>query len=81
MLCQDGVGSMNELILIHNKESKEITLGKVSIFGVIEIETFPSIQVLKKFAMGILGYCLYYDPEVPQVFLEAFEDKEEKNAP
>lgn len=67
-----------EIILAHNKKGK-ILLGIISFMGIVPIKTFDSFQELRKFSMGILGYCEYFDPEVPEVFTKAFDKEEDKN--
>ncbi len=67
-----------EMVLMRGSNGR-ITLGLPSPFGILSLIDFASFEELRKFAMGILGYCEYYHPEVPSVYLRAFEDKEETN--
>jgi len=68
---------MDDVVLVSDQEGKLI-LGRVCIFGIVPLITFDSFKELRKFAMGILGCCEYFSPEVPEVFSEAFNE-EDKN--
>ena len=70
---------MNDnIILIPDKEGGTL-LGALTPFGVIPITTFSSFGELRRFAMGILGYVEHFHSEIPEVYIKAFEDKEESN--
>ena len=79
VLYQVGHGDMDDYILGY-KKGKGIMFGKETLFGIVLIEVFPSFEDLRRFAMGMLGYCDYFDPEVPEVFLRAFNNEEDNNA-
>ena len=66
-----------EAILLHNKDGS-ILLGVVSIIGIIPMMQFTSFQELRRFAMGLLGCCEFFSPEIPEVYLRAFS-KEDNN--
>ena len=64
---------MTEIFLVKNMEG-EVALGKLHYGAFIPLLTFSSIQELRKFAMGVLGFCEYVTPEVPESFIRAFEE-------
>ncbi len=67
-----------EFIVICGKDG-EILLGRATHFGIIPLVTFASIKELKRFSMGILGYCEYLEPKeipIPSVFAKAFEKED-----
>ncbi len=72
------------MILSTNKRG-DIILGKLTLVGIVPVITFSSFEELRRFAMGVLGYCEFYCPEVPDVFLEAFSggenEQREANSP
>lgn len=47
--------------------------------GTIPLIHFQNFSELRTFAMGLLGWCEYFQPKVPQVFINAW-DKEGKDA-
>ncbi len=68
---------IDKFVLITNPEG-EIMIGIPSSIGLIPVMNFSSLEELRRFAMGILGYCEYFSPKVPDVFLKAFT-KEDTN--
>ena len=52
-----------------------LILGAPTPIGVIPLMTFSSLDELKRFAMGILGYCEYFCPTIPDVYLKAFGEQ------
>jgi hypothetical protein len=54
-----------------------VTIATETPIGLLPLLYFSSLRETRKFAMGILGYCEYFDPEVPDVFIRAFEKEGE----
>jgi len=65
---------MGEVILICNKG--KILLGRASIFGFLPFVTFESFQELRNFVDGLDAFCEHFRPDVPEVFLKAFEEED-----
>lgn len=60
------------VVLIPNEEGGTL-LGISTPLGVIPIISFSSFDELRRFAMGMLGFCELFCPEVPKIFIQAFE--------
>lgn len=67
------------MILLPDKEGNTL-LGVITPLGVVPIATFSSFDELRRFAMGLLGYCEFFTPVIPDVFLRAFSEGEDKDA-
>jgi len=65
------------IILVMNPDNK-IVMGIATPFGVVPMMVFNSLSELRSFAMGLLGYVEYFNPEkvleIPLPFLRAFEE-------
>ena len=74
-----GLVVMREMYIIPDKDGRTL-LGVSTPLGIFPVVSFSSLEELKRFAMGILGYCEHFHPElpIPDVILEAF--KEDNNA-
>uniref|UniRef100_A0A6M3IE31 Uncharacterized protein n=1 Tax=viral metagenome TaxID=1070528 RepID=A0A6M3IE31_9ZZZZ len=49
-----------------------VFIGRVIPGGVIPLIHFQDYSDLERFAMGLLGWCKYFQPNVPPVFLNAW---------
>ncbi len=68
---------LSEVVLIRDSEGN-LTLGLASILGVIPVISFSSGEELRRFAMGLLGYCeqFYPEAEMPNVFKDFIKSLE-----
>lgn len=67
---------MNDLILLVGNDGR-ILFGIAVGNGVVSpIEVFTSFAELESFATGILGFCEYSKPKVPDIYIKAFEEEE-----
>lgn len=63
------------LILVRNPDNS-VVLGVPFVWGIVPVFNFESIEQLRTFSFGLLGYCEYFSPHIPDAFIRAFkEDK------
>ena len=69
---------MRPLVILPTDNGRFI-LGIPSVAGLSIIEVFSSLTELKSFAMGILGFCEHFSPEIeiPQSFIDAFREEQD----
>lgn len=74
MMAVPGI-RMN-IVLIPNKRGSTL-LGIATPLGILPITTFSSLEEVRNFAMGILGYAEYFSPKVPEAYLRAFKEDDD----
>lgn len=53
-----------------------IAIGVATPFGFMPVMSFPDMESLENFGMGIVGYCEHLKIPIPQVFLDAFKEED-----
>ena len=66
-------------IILDRCDCGGIVIAEIVPGGRIPLIHFQSFSDLEKFAMGLLGWCEYFQPKIPQVFVDAFKE-EDRNA-
>ena len=69
---------MLEMHLI-KRPDETIALCHLTQIGLLPAVIFKDIDELERFALGLVGYCHYQKPSIPEPFIKAFSE-EDKDA-
>jgi len=63
-------------LVVSRLENGSFVLGTMTPFGLNPIVVFTSMEELRKFCLGILGYCNHFCPPIPAGILKAFGEED-----
>ena len=67
---------MNTNMVLFRQPEGGVVIGVSTPIGTMPIMSFPDLESLERFAMGIVGYCQYFKIPIPDVWLKGWDKKE-----
>jgi len=73
----DMDGKITGTLFLIGKPDGTLEIGVFTPVGFFPLIPFNDLDELRRFSLGILGWCGYYKTQIPSVFLDAFKSEGE----